>query len=257
MIDKKTVEDLFYILEPNVDMNTGNSGDGLYGNYCEWKNLNDYDDETLKNLLEYFLDKLPKEKKYSERKDIITFLRTQGVPEKTAYEFEKNFPFSQGYFNVDESDYLYKQYGIEYIKYVEEVESLKNLIKCQSDPLTIKALLFAVFSLTESYMKQVIWDMVPSIEENIKNDFFKKILKKHIVGSLKYMDKTVGLSKELGLNIKQLPHNDLRNVLAHNIGVPSVIDLNIIYTQKDENENTQDIMEVIAELLKYAKDIKV
>ncbi len=257
MIDKKTVEDLFDILKPNVDMNTGNSGDGLYGNYCEWKNLDDYDDETLKTLQEYFLDKLPKVKKYSKRKDVITFLRAQGVPEETAYEFEEDFPFSQGYFNVDESDYLYNQYGIKYIKYVEEVESLKNLIKSQSDPLTIKALLFAVFSLTESYMKQVIWDTVPSIEENVKNDFFKKILKKHIDESLRYMDKTVGLSKELGLNIKQLPHTGLRNVLAHNIGVPFVVDLNIIYTQKDENETTQDIMAVIDDLLKYAMDIRI
>lgn len=114
-----------------------------------------------------------------------------------------------------------------------------------------------VLKLGFFFMKQVIWDTVPSIEENVKNDFFKKILKKHIDESLRYMDKTVGLSKELGLNIKQLPHTGLRNVLAHNIGVPFVVDLNIIYTQKDENETTQDIMAVIDDLLKYAMDIRI
>lgn len=257
MLDKKTIEDLFEILEPNVDVETGSSGDGLYGNYCEWKNLDNYDDDTLKVLYEYFLNKFPNKKKYANRTDIISFLRIHGIPEETVYDNEDNFPDSQSYFNDDMNDYLYKQYEINYFKYVEEVESIKKSIMNQSDPLTIKALLFAVFSLTESYMKQVIRDNLPCIESNVTNDLYKNILTTYIHESLKYSDKTEKLSKDLGLNFRKLPHIDLRNVLSHSIGVPSVADLIIIYPQDGERKASLDIMKVIDDLMKYAMGLRM
>jgi hypothetical protein len=251
---KKTIEDLYEILAPNIEINTGSSGEELYGNYCEWQNLVEYDDETLNILQDYFLDKLPKTK-YTKREDIISFLREQGVPEDMAYEFEENFPESQGYYTADETQYLYELYAVKYSQFVSEVNTLKTQIYNESNHLVIKALLFAVFSLAESYLKQVIWDQIPKIEENVNNESLRQLLKDYINDSLKYTEKTMVLCNKLSLNINKLPHSDLRNVLAHNIGDPEVIGFDIIYFQKNDTKMTKNIGVVINDLLEYAKNI--
>lgn len=249
MISKKTIEELFEILEPNIDLNTGSSSEALYGNYCEWQSLDNYDDNTLSILQDYF------KAKYTKREDIISFLREQGVPEVTAYEFEQNFPDSQGYFTTNETQYLYELYAVKLSQFVDEVNTLKTLINAESNPLKLKALLFAIFSLTESYMKQVIWDRIPNIEENVNHDLLEKLLKNYINDSLKNTQKTMELCKNLELDIKKMPHIDLRNVLAHNIGDPGVVGLDIIYFQKNKIETSKDIRTVINDLLKYAESI--
>jgi hypothetical protein len=145
-MNQKILQDLYERLEPSVDVNTGHSDDYVYGNYVEWKSLDEYDDDTLKDLQELFADKLPK-KKYVKRSDIIAFLRRQGVPEETVYEGDVNFPDSQCYWQGSEEDYLYQQYEIAQDKYISEVNQLKNKIDMEIDELTIKAAAICNFQL--------------------------------------------------------------------------------------------------------------
>lgn len=253
-MNNKILNDLVDIIEPNIELNTGSSGEGTYGNYCEWQNLDSYDDDMLEALQEYFVNQLPP-KRYKTRDDIIKFLRELGVPEETAWEFGENFPEEKGYFYTRESEYLFYEYELKLGQYIKEVDTLRGLIIRESDHLIKKSLLFTIFSLTESYVKQVVWNSVPNIEENVISPILSDLLIGHINDCFKTKDKLKFLSKKLDINIGAFPHDNLRNFLAHNVGLPIIVDDKIEFTNEKSEVVRKDISVVIVDLLEFAQKV--
>ena len=79
------------VVSPEVD--SGSKGEWIYGNYIEWSNLEDLDQEFIDNLCEEC--GVGASLAIDEK---IELLREKDIPEGTAYEGDSyNFPLRVGY----------------------------------------------------------------------------------------------------------------------------------------------------------------
>ncbi|HFI0519872.1 TPA: hypothetical protein ACGOZ0_001124 [Streptococcus suis] len=208
-------EDMVEILEPYIDMNTGASGEGNYGNYVEFPDGRSIEEHQIEQLLDYFGIEIPfdEEVEFSAREalqnyyqlpadfidqlqiddeifmfpslteirdEVIELLVEKGAPiGQTLYEDAGEIPAKYMYFasdDEDDEDY-YNQYSIEFLNYSSEIENIKTKLRAATDDIVKKSLLLASFVYTESFIRSKVRALLPDLN-TISDDTTKDILKK-------------------------------------------------------------------------------
>lgn len=105
----------------------------------------------------------------------------------------------------------------------------------------------------------MIWNRIPNIEANVTDKSLRDVVHEYIQKQLERNDSSVALGKKFGLvNIKGMSPEiiGLRNVLAHNIDIPTVKDKQIEYSDKKKNIVTKTITSIIDYLIGYASEVQ-
>lgn len=144
MLDEKTLQDLYDMLEPYKDLDCGHN-DFVYGYYVEWQKLDDLSYETIEMLYDYFSIEFN-----GMIDEACEKLRKLGVPEETAYEGGANFPIKEGYW--------FKPYGYDSNRqsYVDELQKIEQLVTKNKDELVRKSLILSALIFTESFVNSKI-----------------------------------------------------------------------------------------------------
>ena len=148
-------EELIELLDLKLENNYGNSNrDFFYGYYVEIPNWDS-------------LDKLIQEQIPEKIKNEIAWGETIHISE-AVFGNTNSDPFNW------KDDYEYEYYCITHSTQREDViftlKELKSKIKKSEDELIIKSLILCAFSITESFVRNIVWSHIPDIEnQNIDN----------------------------------------------------------------------------------------
>ncbi|MBK5211156.1 MAG: hypothetical protein JJE36_02410 [Coriobacteriia bacterium] len=196
------------------------------------------------------------------KEEVVGFLREKGVPEGTFYENGgemNNYPErTRCWGGADDEDYrLYREFGLEYEKYIAEISDIESKVDSLDDvDIAKKALILSAFILTESFVKSKIVNKIPDKDTNILNLHFRRIIDKHINANLKNADGRKGLFKEFCEGkLGKIPNVGLRNVLAHDIAIPEIRGGQIVFQIKGSDRDL-DICAVFSELKDFAKKLE-
>ncbi len=229
--------DLINMLNLDIQMNIGNN-DFLYGYYVEFPTKKSIDKNVLALIKQKDIDKIPwgETEFYSE----ADFGNTEADPFGWKSEWEE--------------ETYYQSHAPSKENILEKLQNIETKITEQkNDELVLKALIFSAFSITESYMRSLVWDVIPDFDFTELDDKLKGILKKDLIYKLSRNDTRKKLFKELtGKTLKPIPNFlEIRNSLAHNMFSAEIIDDNIIIKDKNDIDKPFNIKSIIDELKKY------
>lgn len=184
-----------------------------------------------------------------------------GVPSDVEYEFE--LPGNLQYWhNMLEGDYneyeYYKNYPVKFITYKETINDIQLKIKDTNDELTKKSLILSSLIISESLLKSVIVEKIPT-EMGI-SEFNQNILSSEIDKQLRgNVESKNGLFKKLyKQKAPKQPWTHLRNALAHDIESSSVNDKEIVYTNlKEGKEESYLIDKLFEELMNFYHELQL
>jgi len=188
----------------------------------------------------------------SQSHDIVSsILDYYEVPSGTDYEYDlpEHLQFWQQ--DVFDNQYsYYKERPLEFTQYKEIIDDITKIAKRSPDTMTKKALLLSSFILSESLLKSVITDNIPS-NENF--DHVNKNLLDNLID--KKLRNTAGRNELFkAIFDKKVPDMewiDLRNVLAHDIANPRIDGERITY-EKNKSDGYKQFE--INELFKKQKN---
>ncbi|MDD2495638.1 MAG: hypothetical protein PHE29_10660 [Tissierellia bacterium] len=218
-----------------------NNDDMLCSYYVEFPALKDVNPDIIKGINQEDIDKIPwgKTKFYSESQ--LGNTKADPFGWKAEWEAEeyynKIFPSKE---NI-----------------IDELEKINNKISTQiEDEIVVKALLFSAFSITESYMRLLVWEIIPNFDFTELDDKLKAILKKDLIYKLTNSNKRIELYKNLTNNtLKPIPlFIEVRHPLAHNMYSACIVDNMIVIKNKNDITKSFDINTVMEELIKYVKN---
>lgn len=188
---------------------------------------------------------------------ILDLLREAEIPEGTIYELEDdNFPEKRKLWYDPEQEYLmYQFYSIHLNHYKSNLDNIRTEIKDCNNDITKKALLFSAFVYTESLTKSLISNSLENYTNNIENEKIKNFFEKYISKQLERTDNRKKLTKEfLNISIDNIPYKDLRDLLAHDIGSPTISSNLITFNSKAGNSKL-DINDIIDKLEEYSSNL--
>ena len=234
-VSSDTVEMLNLSIEPDI----GND-DFFYGYFVEFPDKNNVNEEVLSNITQSDINKIP----WGE-----TVYYNEG-------EFANTNADPFGYQEEWESDFYIEasQYSSESIS--QKLDEIKRIIENGSnDEIIVKSLILSAFSITEGYMRAIVYDQIPDFEVSGLDDTLKNILQKDILRKLSNNKTRIELYKELtGKKLKSIPfYKEVRNSLAHNILSVRILNENIIINNGNENLSYL-INDVIDELINYVNN---
>lgn len=230
-------EELIEILDLKLKNNYGNSNeDFCYEYYVEIPNWDD-------------LDKSIQEQIPKEIKNEIEWGETIYISESDLGNTEAD-PFNW------KSDYEYEYYCMTHSTQREDVlftlKELKNKIDESKDELITKSLILCAFSITESFVRKIVWLHIPDIEKQNMDNTLKDILKQKMHDDINNGGKRKEIYKIF--TNKDLPpipfFKNVRNSLAHNITSASISDDTLLITIKNF-EQQFSIEQIMNELIKY------
>ncbi len=231
-------EDVIDLLSLICEEETGNDGEH-YGWYVELPSLNSLDDTTKQEIFKVLLSKIP-------------FGDTEYISDYQLSETRADPLNSQ-------SDYYEYQYysALEFSKELvtqlnEIAEKIAIHLKAKEE-LTVKALILSAFSLTESHVREHIWNMIPKIDESVSNVEFRGILRKHFADKLQRIDDIRRVHKQFtGKEMDDIPNREpFRNSLAHDIGAGRLDGTLLIVKNKKDEEARVDVFELINGLIVF------
>lgn len=232
-IDKELIE----LLDLKLENDYGNSnGDFFYGYYVEIPNWND-------------LDKSIQEQISDEIKNEIEWGKTIYIPESKIGNTNAD-PFNW------KADYEYEYYCITHSTQREDVlftlKELKNKIQISEDELIIKSLILCAFSITESFVRSIIWLHIPDIENQNIDNTLKEILKQKMQDDINNGGKRKEIYKRFtGKELPSIPFFKIvRNSLAHNLTSASVNN-DVLVITINNFEQQFSIEKIINELINY------
>ena len=160
-IDKEIIE----LLDLKLENNYGNSNEDIfYGYYVEIPNWDD-------------LDKAIQEQISVEIKNEIEWGKIIYISE-SEFGNTKTDPFNW------KSDSEFEYYCITHSTQREDVlftlKELKSKIEESQDELIIKSLILCAFSITEGFVRSIVWLHIPDIENQNFDNTLKEILKQKI-----------------------------------------------------------------------------
>lgn len=188
---------------------------------------------------------------------ILDLLRDAGVPEGTIYELEdETFPERRKLWFDPEQEYLmYQLHSIHLNQYQSNLDDIRKEIKDSNNDITKKALLFSAFVYTESLTKSLISNSFEDLTNDINNEKIKNFFEKYISRQLERTDNRKKLTKDfLAISIDNIPHKDLRDLLAHDIGSPT-ISSNVIKFKSKAGNDELDINDIIDKLEEYSSNL--
>ena len=248
----KFLQEMIDIIDPAIDIDLGNSGDWVYGNYIEWHPLECLDDAIIDALCEYFnIDK-----KLS-KKEICDLLREEGVPEETMYESDLDFPESAKYWKTDLDEYeYYLKHIIEYENYITKINEIMKLMDNSQNHLTKKSLILSALIFTESFITSKIVKRINDLLEQ-SDDLTKRLVEFNVKNDLRIN----GKRKEIFKIIfgKEMPNDEhlrkVRNFLAHDIGSANISGNVINHAEKNGKIIPANIQKIFGELRKMAEEL--
>jgi hypothetical protein len=228
-------EEIIELLDIKLDNDYGNSSEKcFYGYYVEIPKWDDLD----KSIQEQIPDEIKNEIEWG----------------KTKYISESKFgnttadPFNW------KADYEYEYYCITHSTQKKDVlfilKELKNKIEESKDELIIKSLILCAFSITESFVRNIVWSHIPDIENQNIDNKLKEILKQKMYDDINNSRKRREVYKKFtNKNLLPIPFfKPVRHSLAHDI--PSVsISADTLFIDSCEQEFS--INTIMNELIKY------
>ena len=223
--------DTIEILNLTIENNIGND-DCFYGYYVEFPKKSDIDTSTLSTLEQSDIEKIPwgETEYYTEGDFANTSVDPFGY--KAEWEYEKYF----------------QEHSPSKENILIKLKEIKNtIIHNEISELTIKSLIFCAFSITESYMKSLVWEVIPESE---KDDDPKH---KNIIKKLDNTKERISLFKQYSENkLKYIPYfQTIRYSLAHDMISPTIANNIIEIKDKDDNICNYDFINVMDELIDY------
>ncbi|MCH5002081.1 hypothetical protein JI510_01615 [Listeria monocytogenes] len=207
--------------------------------------------------------------RFPERNDINSgsiisgIFDCHGVPSDVKYEFELP-EHLQYWHNILEDEYneyeyeYYKNYPVKFITYEETINDIQLKIKDTNDELTKKSLILSSLIISESLLKSVIVEKIPT--ETGISEFSQNILSSEIDKQLRgNVESKNGLFKRLyKQKAPKQPWTHLRNALAHDIESSSVNDKEIVYTNlKEEKEESYLIDKLFEGLMNFYHELQL
>lgn len=236
-IDKEIIE----LLDLKLENNYGNSNEDIfYGYYVKIPNWDD-------------LDKAIQEQISVEIKNEIEWGKIIYISE-SEFGNTKADPFNW------KSDSEFEYYCITHSTQREDVlftlKELKSKIEESQDELIIKSLILCAFSITEGFVRSIVWLHIPDIENQNFDNTLKEILKQKIQDDINNGVKRKEIYKRFtGKELPSIPFFKIvRNSLAHNITSASVNDDMLVITINNF-EQQFSIEEIINELINYVDSL--
>lgn len=238
-VDSSIIE----LISPNIGEDNGSSKDEWhYGYYFELPRFDDLDEDIQEEL--------------KERIDIASFPFGETVYISDG-ELSETKADPLGWRADYEADEYYQKYILPRERAVEELDLIAEKVKCSDDELIIKALLFSAFSITESYIRSLIWSKIPDFKKGILDENLEEILNRHLSDRLSKTQGRQEIYKQFaGKKLREIPHYvPFRHSLAHDIGSGQVIDGKIIIKDRNDKEHKGDVGLIIAALKRYVLDV--
>ena len=231
-VNFETVDMLNLSIEPNVGHD-----DFFYGYYVEFPNKNNINEDVLASREQCDIDKIPwgETEYYTEAQ----FANTSVDPFGYKAEWEENF-YSEAFFSSDE-------------EVLQKLEEIKKILNTNTNTeIIVKSLILSVFSITEGYMRAIVYREIPDVEVFGLDDKLKVILQKDLSYKLSNNKTRIELYKELtGKKLKSIPYyKEVRNPLAHNILSAKILKGDIIINDGNRNLN-YCINDILNELKDY------
>ena len=230
-ISLDTVDALNLTIEENIGHD-----DFLYGYYVEFPQKEDINKDVLSGI-EDDLKKIPwgKTEYYSESEFSNTSVDPFGYRAEWEYEMflQKHIPSKE---NI--------------ISQLKEIQ--KNLTTYSKNTIITKSLILSAFSITESFVRSLLWKEIEPIDESNLKDELKTFIKKLFSKSLTRANDRIEIYKDLkGETLKPIPNIQVRNSLAHDMFAAQIeCDMLVIKNKKDEEEYF-NINNLITDLIKY------
>jgi len=230
------------LINPYIGEDNGGSKDEWhYGYYFEIPSYNDLDEDVQEELKQNNIKGFPFGETIYISDGELSGTKSDPLGWRADYEAEE----------------YYRKYLLPKERVVEELDSIAKKVKYSDDQLIIKALLFSAFSITESYIRSLVWSKIPNFENGILDKKLEGVLKKHLSESL---SKTPGRQQMYKIftdnRLGDIPHNNpFRNSLAHDIGQGQVTDGKINVKNKNGKEYEEYIDVIIDDLKKYVSDV--
>lgn len=231
-ISLDTVDALNLTIEENIGHD-----DFLYGYYVEFPQKENMDKDLLSEIESQDLDKIPwgETKYYSESEFSNTSVDPFGYRAEWEYEMflQKHIPSKE---NI--------------ISQLKEIQ--KNLTTYSENTIITKSLILSAFSITESFVRSLLWKEIEPIDESNLKDELKTFIKKLFSKSLTRANDRIEIYKDLkGETLKPIPNIQVRNSLAHDMFAAQIeCDMLVIKNKKDEEEYF-NINNLITDLIKY------
>ena len=152
-----------------------------------------------------------------------------------------------------EEDQYYQKYALPKEQVVRELMEIEEKIHIADDSLIIKALIFSAFSITESFVRSMIWTKIPEIDTSVSDEQLRGFLKEHLSKIISTAKGRQEVYREFtGQKLGSMPHVDpFRHSLAHDIGSAKVEAGRIIVTKKEPNDSAIGIDCILQDLKKY------
>jgi len=234
---------IIQLIEPYIGEDTGSSKEEWhYGYYVEIPSYESLD-KTVQEEIE-------------EQIDIETFPFGQTLY-FTDGELSETKADPLGWRTDFEAEEYYQKNPLQKDNVIDELYSISKKLRVYDDAINTKAFLFSAFSITESYVRSLIWDKMPDLDSEVKNTKLRKILKKHLYDKLSRTSGREELYKEFtSKTLKKIPFSDpYRNSLAHDIGQAQVIEGDIIVKDKNDKECRHNIDAIINNLIVYVQSV--
>lgn len=224
-ISLDTVDTLGLIIEEDIGHD-----DFLYGYYVEFPQKQDIVKDVLSEIGSEDLDKIPwgKTEYYTEVQFSNTSVDPFGYRAEWEYEIylQEHIPSKENIINL--------------------LNKIENIISSNNDEIIIKSLILSSFSMTESYVKHLVWLYLP---DNLKaNSTIIKKLKN-------FQDRIDLFLKHSGKKLKYIPlSKDVRHPLAHNIIEPKVCNNQLELLDEKNDIHFYDIIQIIENLKTFIKN---
>ncbi len=182
----------------------------------------------------------------------------------------EDFPFGQSIYFTDgelsdtkadplgwraeyEEDQYYQKNVLPKEQVISELNEIEGKIHITTDPLIIKALIFSAFSITESFVRSMIWAKIPDINTAVSDEQLRGFLKEMLSQKLSAVKgRGEVYHKFTGRQLRSIPHTDpFRNSLAHDIGNAKVEAEKLIVTKKEPDDSSIGIDCIFRDLKKY------
>lgn len=235
-IDKEIIE----ILDLKLENNYGNSNEDIfYGYYVEIPNWDD-------------LDKAIQEQISGEIKNEIEWGKIIYISE-SEFGNTKADPFNW------KSDSEFEYYCITHSTQREDVlftlKELKSKIEESQDELIIKSLILCAFSITESFIQNIIYSYIFNIPADKNNMELQNILNKHkdlyCEKNRKIVYKTLTTK-----NLLDFPFlNPVRHCLAHNMTHTELLNNNNLVVETKHGKESFSVDKIMNELIKYVEKV--
>lgn len=230
------------LINPCIGEDKGGSKDEWhYGYYFEIPRYEDLDEEVQEEVKQFNIKDFPFGETIYISDGELSGTKSDPLGWRADYEAEE----------------YYQKYLLPKERVVQELDSIGRKVKYSDDQLIIKALLFSAFSITESYIRSLVWSKIPNFENGVLDEKLEGVLKKHLSDRLSKTPGRQEMYKKFTDNrLGDIPHNDpVRNSLAHDIGLGQVIDGKIIVKNKNDEEYEEYIDVIIDDLKKYVLDL--